>query len=83
MAVADLSLLQDVLNLIQRDWNFMTEESCVPVQVALQLMDSSSLGRAHQLDQFQETHAQLQEALKGVVNGGTSRLRQKSYAKAT
>ncbi|KAI9791967.1 MAG: hypothetical protein M1816_003236 [Peltula sp. TS41687] len=60
--------LQDVLHYIQREWSFMTEDNCVPVQVALQLMDSSSLGRAHQSDQFQETHKQLQKALRGIVN---------------
>lgn len=50
----------------------MTEDNCVPVQVALQLMDSSSLGRAHQTDQFQETHKQLQKALRSIVNGRSS-----------
>lgn len=46
----------------------MSQEKCVPVQVALQLMDSSSLGRANQYDQFQQTHMQLQRALKAIVN---------------
>lgn len=46
----------------------MAQEDCVPVQVALQLMDNSSLGRAHQYGQFQETHEQLQRALKAIVN---------------
>ncbi|KAI9807315.1 MAG: hypothetical protein M1833_000058 [Piccolia ochrophora] len=60
--------IEDVLQYIQQDWTFMTEEQCVPVQVALQLMDTSSLGRAHQYDQFQQTHKQLQRALKAIVN---------------
>ena len=47
----------------------MTDENCIPIQVALQLMDSSSLGRAHQYDQFQMTHKQLQKALRAIVNG--------------
>lgn len=46
----------------------MAEDRCVPVQVALQLMDSSSLGRAHQYGQFQDTHKQLRRALKAIVN---------------
>lgn len=46
----------------------MTQDKCVPVQVALQLMDSSSLGRADQYDQFQETNEQLQRSLKAIVN---------------
>lgn len=72
VTMADDSLLQDVLHYIQREWPFMTGESCIPVQVALQLMDSSSLGRAHQFDQFQVTHKQLQIALRGIVNGRSS-----------
>ncbi|KAI9829625.1 MAG: hypothetical protein M1826_005515 [Phylliscum demangeonii] len=66
--MADTSALQDVLSYIQREWTVMTEENCVPVQVALQLMDSSSLGRAHQSDQFSQTYKQLQKALQAVVN---------------
>ncbi|KAI9818501.1 MAG: hypothetical protein M1827_000560 [Pycnora praestabilis] len=60
--------IEEVLQYIQQDWSFMTEDQCVPVQVALQLMDSSSLGRANQYQQFQDTHTHLQEALKVIVN---------------
>ncbi len=60
--------LDDVLRYIHQDWDFMTEENCIPVQVALQLMDSSSLGRADQYGQFKETHEQLQKSLKAIVN---------------
>ncbi|KAI9700393.1 MAG: hypothetical protein M1836_002408 [Candelina mexicana] len=60
--------LDDVLRYIHEDWDFMTEENCIPVQVALQLMDSSSLGRADQYGQFRETHERLQNALKSIVN---------------
>lgn len=58
----------EVLQYIQAEWGFMAQDQCVPVQVALQLMDSSSLGRAHQYGQFQDTHKQLQRALKAIVN---------------
>lgn len=68
---ADPIVLSDVLQHIQQEWDFMTDEKCIPVQVALHLMDSSSLGRAHQYDQFQQTHKQLQKALKAIVNGET------------
>lgn len=61
--------LKDVLQFIQQDWDFMTRDDCVPVQVALQLMDSSTLGRADRYGDFQETHQQLQKALKAIVNG--------------
>ncbi|KAI9746344.1 MAG: hypothetical protein M1818_000056 [Claussenomyces sp. TS43310] len=53
---------------IQSEWAFMAQDKCVPVQVALQLMDNSSVGRAHQSEQFQQTHMQLQRALKAIVN---------------
>lgn len=46
----------------------MASDSCIPVKVALQLMDPSSLGLADQYDQFQEVHQQLQNALKVIVN---------------
>ena len=71
---ADPLDLSDVLEHIQQEWDFMTNERCIPVQVALHLMDSSSLGRAHQYDQFQATHKQLQKALKAIVNGEFHRL---------
>ncbi len=67
--MADSSFLQDVLQYIQHDWDFMTRDDCVPVQVALQLMDASTLGRADRYGDFQQTHLQLQKALKAIVNG--------------
>ena len=47
----------------------MTKEDCVPVHVALQLMDNSSLGRGNDYYDFKETNNQLQKALKAIVNG--------------
>jgi len=47
----------------------MTEDNCIPVQVALQLLDESSLGLASRYDEFQDAQEQLQTALKGIVNG--------------
>lgn len=58
----------EVLDKIQKEWSFMSQDKCVPVQVALQLMDSSSLGRANQYEEFQQVHKQLQRALKAIVN---------------
>ena len=67
--MADRFHFKDVLQYIQRDWDFMTRDDCVPVQVALQLMDTSTLGRADRYGDFQQTHEQLQRALKVIVNG--------------
>ena len=44
----------------------MASDDCIPIKVALQLMDNSSLGLADQYDQFQEVHQQLQNALKVI-----------------
>ena len=59
----------EILQYIQRDWDFMTNEKCVPIQLALKLLDSSSLGLANQYDRFQQTHEELQRSLKAIVNG--------------
>lgn len=47
----------------------MIGDDCIPVKVALDLMDSSSLGRAHMYDSFKYTHQELQQALQSIVNG--------------
>lgn len=60
--------LPDILRYIEQQWTFMAAQDCTPVKVALQLKDSSSLGLMDQYDQFQETHKQLQNALKVIVN---------------
>ena len=59
----------DILRVIERDWEFMEDEACVPVKVALQLMDTSSLGMASKYTSFKETHRDLQYALQAIVNG--------------
>lgn len=64
--------VEDVLQEIQQDFAFVTKDDCVPVQIALQFMDASSLGRAHQYDQFRDVQKHLQRALKAIVNGKTS-----------
>lgn len=58
----------DILRFIEQQWSFMSDDSCIPVKVALQLMDPSSLGLADQYGSFQEVHKQLQNALKVIVN---------------
>ncbi|KAF2452307.1 Sec8 exocyst complex component-specific domain-containing protein [Lineolata rhizophorae] len=60
--------IDEVLDYISQNWSFMTDENCIPIQVALKLLDSSSLGLATRYDQFQDTNDQLQNALKAIVN---------------
>lgn len=47
----------------------MGGEECIPVQVALQLSDPSTLGLATREPEFQQAHSDLQKALKSIVNG--------------
>ncbi|KAG9307493.1 hypothetical protein G9A89_017323 [Geosiphon pyriformis] len=53
---------------INRQWEFMMSEEFNPVQLALQLLDDSSLGRGHHLADFQNTMASLDRALQYIVN---------------
>lgn len=55
--------------MIQQDWEFMATDDCIPVQVGLQLMDSSTLGKADREPDFIRTYKQIQKSLKSIVNG--------------
>ncbi|KAK3326569.1 Sec8 exocyst complex component-specific domain-containing protein [Apodospora peruviana] len=57
-----------VLELIKQEWPAMCETDCIPVQLALQLLDTSSVGRAHEYRNFQKTHKYLQDSLKNIVH---------------
>lgn len=61
--------LSGVLEHIHENWDIMTKDDCLPVHVALQLMDHSSLGRGGEYQDFKRTSKQLQNALKAIVNG--------------
>ncbi|KAL8900190.1 MAG: hypothetical protein Q9192_001194 [Flavoplaca navasiana] len=61
--------IEDVLNHINDAWAIMSTDECVPVHVALQLMDHSSLGRGSDYQDFQRTSRHLQKALRSIVNG--------------
>ncbi|KAM5342423.1 hypothetical protein ACJ41O_013389 [Fusarium nematophilum] len=60
--------ISEVLDHIKKEWPSMCQDDCVPVQLALQLLDGSSVGRAHEYTQFQQSHNYLQESLKGIVH---------------
>jgi exocyst complex component 4 len=60
--------MEEVLQHIKSDWPVMGGDECVPVQMALKLMDQSSLGLADRESEFQETHVDLQKSLKSIVN---------------
>ncbi|KAF7552134.1 hypothetical protein G7046_g7515 [Stylonectria norvegica] len=60
--------ITQVLEHIKTEWPTMCQDDCVPVQLALQLLDNSSVGRAHEYDKFQQTHTYLQDSLKNIVH---------------
>jgi hypothetical protein len=60
--------IEGVLDHIHANWDILTRDDCVPVHVALQLMDYSSLGRGDDYQDFQRTNRHLQKALKAIVN---------------
>ncbi|KIV85019.1 hypothetical protein PV11_00757 [Exophiala sideris] len=60
--------MDEILRHIQSNWKDMEGDECVPVKIALKLMDPSSLGLADKEGDFANTHVDLQKSLKGVVN---------------
>lgn len=62
-------MIPGVIDHITEKWEVMLGEDCVPVQLSLQLMDHSSLGRGSDYQDFQRTSKRLQNALRSIVNG--------------
>ncbi|KAI1328776.1 Sec8 exocyst complex component-specific domain-containing protein [Xylariaceae sp. FL0255] len=60
--------ITQVLEHIKSEWPVMVQNDCIPVSLALQLLDNSSVGRAHEYDNFRNTHQYLQDSLKGIVH---------------
>ncbi|TVY26104.1 putative exocyst complex component, partial [Lachnellula hyalina] len=60
--------IADVLEHIKEEWPAMCKNDSVPVQIALQLLDTSSVGRAHEYQNFESTHKYLQDSLKAIVH---------------
>ena len=61
-----------ILQSIQRDWDFMTDAECIPVNVALSLMDTSTLGKADREPEFLDMYSNIQRTLKAIVNGSSA-----------
>ncbi|KAK2749844.1 hypothetical protein FQN57_005258 [Myotisia sp. PD_48] len=60
--------IDGVLQLIEDEWDFMVSDNCIPVQVGLQLMDTSTLGRADKEPDFLRMNNTIQQTLRSVVN---------------
>ncbi|KAI1925462.1 exocyst subunit [Ophidiomyces ophidiicola] len=61
--------VDDVIQVIQQEWEVMSSNDCIPVQVGLQLMDSSTLGQAQREPDFLQIHKDMKTTLKAIVNG--------------
>jgi len=60
--------ITQVLEHIKAEWPAMVQDDCIPVSLALQLLDNSSVGRAHEYPNFKKTHQYLQNSLKAIVH---------------
>lgn len=60
--------IAEVLEYVKAEWPAMVDNDCIPASLALQLLDNSSVGRAHDYRNFQKTHQYLQDSLKGIVH---------------
>ncbi|KAI2623366.1 Sec8 exocyst complex component-specific domain-containing protein [Hypoxylon sp. NC1633] len=60
--------ISQVLELIKAEWPAMIQNDSIPVSLALQLLDNSSVGRAHEYRGFKKTHQYLQDSLKNIVH---------------
>ncbi|KAM5444703.1 exocyst subunit [Microsporum ferrugineum] len=60
--------IDGVVQIIEDEWEFMADSECIPVQVGLQLMDTSTLGRADREPEFIQIYQRIQQALRSVVN---------------
>ncbi|KAK8002716.1 target-rapamycin complex subunit LST8 [Apiospora arundinis] len=60
--------ISHVLEQVKAEWPALCEDNCIPASLALQLLDTSSVGRAHEYRNFQKTHQYLQDSLKGIVH---------------
>lgn len=65
--LTELSLIE-VLQMIEKNWDFMASDNCTPVQVALQLMDNSTLGKADREPEFLNMHKLIKRTLRSIVN---------------
>ncbi|KAK9446697.1 Sec8 exocyst complex component-specific domain-containing protein [Limtongia smithiae] len=65
---SDSQQINDTLKFIQRDWGTLMDDDCNPVATALELMDTSSVGRASELDDFRELSSRLEKIMQTISN---------------
>lgn len=60
--------LSEVRELVEDDWRETLDENFHPITLALDMLDTSSLGRAKELDKFKRANQQIEQALQSTVN---------------
>lgn len=60
--------LAEVRATVEDDWRETLDDNFHPITLALDMMDSSSLGRAKDLNKFKQTNQQIEQALQSTVN---------------
>lgn len=60
--------LDNIINSVAMEWKELVDENSNTLEVALSLMDNSSIGKARYIDRFNSLKTDLQEMLKLIVN---------------
>lgn len=61
--------LDDLMKTVSMEWKELVSEDSNTLEVALSLMDNSSIGKAKYYSRFETLKMELQDMLKMVVNG--------------
>ncbi|KAJ8100991.1 Sec8 exocyst complex component-specific domain-containing protein [Lipomyces tetrasporus] len=62
----DQQHINDVLKFVERDWGALASDDCNPVATALELMDTSSVGRASEFDDFKDLSLRLESIMQVI-----------------
>lgn len=60
--------LTDIRNLVKGDYPEALTEAFQPITLALEMLDTSSLGRHRELDKFRAINREIEQTLQGTVN---------------
>ena len=63
-----VSELKEVTNYLKYEWPQLLDSKTNPIDLAVSLLDRSSVGLAHRLDDFHDISKQTQQALRNVVS---------------
>lgn len=61
--------LDDIISNVSIEWKELVADDSNTLEVALSLMDNSSIGKAKYYNRFDGLKSELQEMLKLIVNG--------------